>query len=218
MRRLWFTVFVAGICALLTFSLPAQARITGVWVEPPQPTPEDTVVLHVEGIFSDGCWGVTSHLVTRDGSTITVDIDAGDAWQPGWACILIIVEYALTDTLGTLPAGSYTVDVREHHESLRDPETEYASFAFAVTGDTPLCLCPCHGDVGCDGVCDVIDVVDAVNVAFRGAAATVNPSCPYPSTDVSCDGVTNVLDVVRFVNVAFRGKDAAAEFCAPCAP
>ena len=49
--------------------------------------------------------------------------------------------------------------------------------------------------------------VIAVNVAFRGAAATTDPLCPYEQTDVSCDGFTNVIDVVKFVNVAFRGGE-----------
>ncbi|HUU45737.1 MAG TPA: hypothetical protein VM118_08385 [Acidobacteriota bacterium] len=80
------------------------------------------------------------------------------------------------------------------------------------------CACPCHGDPQCDGATDVLDVVNAVNVAFRGAAATTDPLCPYEQTDVSCDGVTNVIDVVKFVNVAFRGGDPDEQFCHPCAP
>ncbi|HUU45789.1 MAG TPA: hypothetical protein VM118_08650 [Acidobacteriota bacterium] len=80
------------------------------------------------------------------------------------------------------------------------------------------CQCPCHADPQCDGVTDVLDVVKAVNVAFRDAAPGVDPGCPNDQTDVSCDGATNVIDVVKFVNVAFRSGDPMIQFCDPCAP
>ncbi|HUU45772.1 MAG TPA: hypothetical protein VM118_08565, partial [Acidobacteriota bacterium] len=85
-------------------------------------------------------------------------------------------------------------------------------------GDVCDCACPCHGDPQCDGTIDVLDVVDAVDVAFRGAAAITDPLCPCEQTDVSCNGLTNVLDVVKIVNVAFRKWDAETVFCDPCVP
>jgi subtilisin family serine protease len=83
----------------------------------------------------------------------------------------------------------------------------------------PSCLCDCLGDPQCDGVTNVLDVVQTVDVAFRGGAASVDASCdPHPAgrTDVNCDDVTNVLDVVAIVNVAFRSQ--APNFCTPCTP
>ncbi|HUU45055.1 MAG TPA: hypothetical protein VM118_04915 [Acidobacteriota bacterium] len=85
-----------------------------------------------------------------------------------------------------------------------------------VFGFLPGCGCPCHADPECDGATSVLDVVRAVNVAFRGTAPSTDPDCPYEQTDVSCDGATNVIDVVKFVNVAFRGGDPAEQFCAGC--
>jgi PKD repeat protein len=78
------------------------------------------------------------------------------------------------------------------------------------------CLCPCHADPQCNGATDVLDVVQAVNVAFRSAPSTSDPTCPNPQTDADCSGFTNVIDVVKFVNVAFRNADPATEFCDPC--
>lgn len=80
------------------------------------------------------------------------------------------------------------------------------------------CDCPCHGDPHCDGVPNVQDVVQTVNVGFRGFPAVFDPLCPYEQTDVNCDEVTTVIDVVKMVNVAFRGYDPTTEFCNPCAP
>ncbi|MEW5702803.1 MAG: hypothetical protein AB1792_11330 [Candidatus Zixiibacteriota bacterium] len=78
------------------------------------------------------------------------------------------------------------------------------------------CSCPCHGDPQCDGIPNVQDVVQTVNVAFRGAAPVFDPNCPKERTDVNCDGVSTVQDVVKVVNVAFRGASKATEFCDPC--
>ena len=80
------------------------------------------------------------------------------------------------------------------------------------------CSCPCHGDPQCDGVHNVQDVVQTVNVAFRGYAPVFDPQCPKQRTDVNCDGVSTVQDVVKVVNVAFRGGNPLTEFCDPCAP
>ncbi|HUU46007.1 MAG TPA: hypothetical protein VM118_09755 [Acidobacteriota bacterium] len=86
------------------------------------------------------------------------------------------------------------------------------------TEASPTCACDCHGDPQCDGETSVLDVVQVVNIGFRGSPdiADPNAACPYVTTDVNCDGVTSVLDVVLLVNVAFRGGDRAAQFCNPC--
>jgi hypothetical protein len=81
------------------------------------------------------------------------------------------------------------------------------------------CACDCHGNPVCDAaICDVLDVVSTVNVAFRNGAAIVDPnaSCPYEATDVNCSTFTDVIDVVKIVNVAFRNGNPATEFCNPC--
>ena len=80
-----------------------------------------------------------------------------------------------------------------------------------------ICDCPCAGDPICDGILsDILDVIETVNVAFRGLAETADPNCSTGRTDLDCDGVTTVLDVVGIVNVAFRGVGAGTEFCVPC--
>jgi hypothetical protein len=89
-------------------------------------------------------------------------------------------------------------------------------------GGSGSCACDCHADpspIGaCDGIQNVTDVVQCVNVAFRNAAAILDPNgnCPYETTDVNCDLFTTILDVVRMVNVAFRNGNPAVEFCNPC--
>jgi hypothetical protein len=89
-------------------------------------------------------------------------------------------------------------------------------------GDACECACDCLADpspVGaCDGNQDVTDVVQVINVAFRGANAIPDPNmnCPFQTTDVNCSSSTDVIDIVKMVNVAFRGASVGPEFCEPC--
>lgn len=111
--------------------------------------------------------------------------------------------------------GTYWYDLRS-----TDADVQVSSI---VTHRVDVaCACACHADpapIGaCDGAQDVLDVVQAINVAFRGAESIVDPyaNCPYETTDVDCSGSSDIIDVVHMVNVAFRGSSAAAEFCSPC--
>ena len=81
------------------------------------------------------------------------------------------------------------------------------------------CACNCHNDPICDAVIsNAQDVVATINVAFRGAAALIDPNanCPYEQSDFNCDTFTSVLDVVKVINVAFRGFNPATEYCNAC--
>lgn len=83
------------------------------------------------------------------------------------------------------------------------------------------CQCLCAADPACDGVrSDIVDVVQAITVAFRGGAPITDPSptCPFTPTDVNCSGATDVVDIVKIVSVAFRGGSPLVEYCDPCQP
>ncbi|HUU45358.1 MAG TPA: hypothetical protein VM118_06455 [Acidobacteriota bacterium] len=87
---------------------------------------------------------------------------------------------------------------------------------FVYPYDYCNCSCSCHTDPQCDGVTNVLDVVQTVNVAFRGALPKFDDNCPYERTDADCTGYTNVIDVVKMVNVAFRGGLPSVNFCDGC--
>lgn len=90
-------------------------------------------------------------------------------------------------------------------------------FWYGVDGEGS-CGCDCHGDPVCDGNTDVLDVVQSINVAFRGAPSIIDPNagCPNETTDLDCSHATDVLDVVKMLNVAFRGASSTTELCNPC--
>lgn len=114
--------------------------------------------------------------------------------------------------------GTYYYSLRSTDgEGQRSLETPPQS----VVVEFVTCDCSCHNDPVCDGSIDVLDVLESINVAFRGIEATYDSTCPHNPggrTDVDCSGSTDILDVIRMVDVAFRGEDAAANFCDPCNP
>jgi len=136
------------------------------------------------------------------------------AWRPPYwpQDIYVQYEFDLTPWIGQT--------VVLHFTSGNDGSdlTGFAMDDVIVTTTGSACSCPCHGDPQCDSVANVQDVVQTVNVAFRGAAPVFDPQCPKQRTDVNCDGYSTVQDVVKVVNVAFRGANPATEFCDPCAP
>jgi hypothetical protein len=79
------------------------------------------------------------------------------------------------------------------------------------------CGCTCHSDPVCDGAYDVLDVVQAINVAFRGEPSDSGETCTNALTDINCDDTTDLLDVIGLVDIAFRQIPAGQIVCAPCA-
>jgi hypothetical protein len=96
---------------------------------------------------------------------------------------------------------------------------DYFELYTEIPPPPPTCACDCHGNPVCDAaICDILDVVSAVNVAFRNFPPILDPNaaCPYQTTDVDCNTVTDIVDVVKIVNAAFRNANPATEFCNPC--
>ena len=195
----------------------------------PEATAEAIYVLIVDTLDPNLDWGTLEIGPTSADDVLTVTFDAftgelrwffdGINLPPnvnppegeGFAAYSITPLPGLPD--GTVISGRAYIRF-DYNPWLAGPE---AGPLEVLVDECPSCDCPCHGDPQCDGVPNVLDVVKAVNVAFRGATPVQGPDCPYEQTDVSCDGVTNVIDVVKMVNIAFRDGDSAVEFCDPCA-
>lgn len=115
-------------------------------------------------------------------------------------------------------AGTYTLELCGDYTGIVTESDEGNNCCQQVIVVSP-CGCNCHCDPAqCDGKQDVLDVLQTMNVAFRGTAPIIDPNfgCPHEATDVDCSNATDVLDVTRMINVAFRGGNTATEFCVPC--
>jgi hypothetical protein len=116
------------------FPFPAQAEILSISVDPVEPTSTDPIIVHVQGEFPDGCWSVEEiQCATVIGNSLNIEVFATDSWLPGGFCLTVIVPYSEDCFLEPLLPGRYTVNVTEHHESLRDASPNLMSFEFDVT-------------------------------------------------------------------------------------
>jgi hypothetical protein len=141
----------------------------------------------------------------------------GCTWQSSESGSLMYGHVLDLDQNGAFEWG--TLDGSRILRALPDPDCVFCDSTGVCVLTAVDCFCYCHADPDYNGITDVLDVVQAVNVAFREFPPVTDPhpTCPYEGTDVDCDAKTDVLDVVRFVNVAFRNADPAVEFCDPCA-
>ncbi len=133
---------------------------------------------------------------------------------------LSVGEYILFEFLqpGALRAQTAWYRVDEIGKSRPQDKKYILKLHCEVPQVAVACACNCHADPQCDGVTDILDVVQVINVAFRGfpAQPDPNPLCPVETTDVDCNHATDILDVSHMINVAFRGGNPATEFCNPC--
>jgi len=69
------------------------------------------------------------------------------------------------------------------------------------------------GDCNHDGVCDVMDVVQLIDVVFSGSA---DYPVPYWAGDLDFNRVFDVMDIVGLIDYVFAG--AAAPHAPTCFP
>ena len=148
-----------------------------------------------------------------------VQISATNAFNPGDLVYDELVTTSGIEIPVGLASGSYFWRIKSYRAPGGTPADSTAFSASRTFAYVGCCQCNCHADpAGCNAVQDITDVVQTINVAFRGAAAIFDPNanCPYQTTDTNCSNSTDVIDVVKMVNVAFRGANVATEFCDPC--
>ena len=77
-----------------------------------------------------------------------------------------------------------------------------------------LCDCPCKGDPVCDGVPNIFDAMDVINVAFLGSPSVTDPLCPRARQDLDCDGLVTIADVYVLLDFLFMGQpDRSCDAC-----
>lgn len=141
----------------------------------------------------------------------------GDDGESGSGTPSLSLVFDVTDVGGAFIIDS-TCTAPANHVCFVDPSSELIEVQFRPAIVLIGCDAECHGDPNCDGICNLVDLVRSVDVAFKGAPPVIDPDprCPVENTDVNCDLVTNVQDIVKMINVQYRHAAANVEFCAPC--
>jgi hypothetical protein len=120
------------------------------------------------------------------------------------------------NAVGTFFSTSQAVTIPSTDSTLYGPDTVIVGLDTTITYDSVLLYRPVPrlidgsvtipfvflGDLDCNQIYNVLDVVRLVAIAFRNAP----PSCPPSAANVNCDpnGDVNVFDVVRLVEHVFR--------------
>ncbi|HUU46787.1 MAG TPA: hypothetical protein VM118_13740, partial [Acidobacteriota bacterium] len=156
-------------------------------------------------------WEPSPHADSAKDCYTWITLDQGRTLAASGASPEVYIVALLSDTLQH-DAYSMTPKLAGGLAEVVDSAWSWADW----NGKYVFCKCACHADPQCDGVTNVLDVVQTVNVAFRGGSPVFDDDCPYERTDVDCSGYTNVLDVVKIVNVAFRGGLPESQFCDGC--
>ncbi|MBI3988572.1 MAG: hypothetical protein HY347_03030 [candidate division NC10 bacterium] len=104
----------AGANSVVCGGIPERGVcVTEVGVDPPNPTPEDSIEVIVSGTFSDSCPEVLGSSHTLAGNVIFISILI-ELHPEAEACAAVIKPWSITEPIGQLPAGDYTVEVITH--------------------------------------------------------------------------------------------------------
>jgi hypothetical protein len=149
------------------------------------------------------------------GESITMDPGADPGTSEGASLQIVLTQIGTTpgffeiDTCCWRPANS--VAFAEASGDITVPEFTKGIIEIR-------CDCTCHTDPICDGIQDVTDVVQAIDIAFRNEAEISQPYCPFSTIDTDCNDVIDILDIVNFIDVSFRNGDPDVLYCDACAP
>jgi hypothetical protein len=87
----------------------------------------------------DGCWSFQGVQCGHpEAGAIGIDVFLHDAWLPGHACTHWVLPYCCSCICGPLAAGHYVITVTEHHDSLLDPDPEFAVLEFDVAPQSAI--------------------------------------------------------------------------------
>jgi hypothetical protein len=172
----------------------AFSYVIGVTAPPP-----DTFLL-----TDPGC-GQLAWTATVTQPWLRVDPDTGTTPKP----IVVTV-----DTTG-LVGGQYSGKIVITQRTFAKLAPVQIEIPVHLDVETQVCDCPCQGDPmpSCDGIHNIQDVVQIINVVIRGYLDVGYATCPVTVNDVNCDCEVNVVDVVTAIVYIFRG---GPPFCDPC--
>jgi hypothetical protein len=155
-----------------------------------------------------------THSVGDEASEPDVDLDPGME-VPG----VDVPSYSFTFDV-TNVSGQFEIDtccVRPaNHLMYVNRNTQAVPVQFTKGIISIGCFCRCHGDPECDGEADILDVVRAVNTAFRDSPEVTDQDCTHSRTDLDASGMTDVIDVARLIDLAMNNGQPEEVVTDPC--
>jgi hypothetical protein len=149
----------AVIVACTGPSALAAAWVNTAWVEPGRPRPFDPLTIHAAGSKSTPCTPLLDAKLARQGTSLWLDVYFG---VYDGMCIQVIAPWDLSEPLGGLPGGWYSLTVRTYSQAWRE-----GGFSLNDRHETSFKVLPIPGDCDDDGDVDWLDFV-----SFKGTFAT----------------------------------------------
>lgn len=107
-------------------------------VDPAEPSAGQSVTLRASGWLPDSCWSEEfTFECAREGNDITFTFYTTDHWRPGVLCLTVVFPFSGWCDLGALPAGLYSVEVREVQDSARSVLPVVKNHEFVVQPAVP---------------------------------------------------------------------------------
>lgn len=200
---------IPKVAALVVFVLlsvcgSSEAYVQWYELDPPEPTPEDTIEIRIYGWWGDPCYDSAISEITVTGDTIQFNINHY-SMECVEMCVAVMWPYQVLDTIFPVEAGDYTIWFHENLvyvcDSIVDPWHSWESyFPLSIPGD------PCEnclaGDANLDGVVSIGDVTSMIAYVFSGGAA---PACQI-SADVDESGDLTIGDALGIIRHIFMGE------------
>lgn len=158
-----------AVAALVLLFLVAGTLTAETEIFPTNPTEFDVIGITVSGWWPDSCVPNVSFVsVTED----SIHFEVFDDYPPGTVCAQVVTSWELTDYVGPLSPGTYTIYVY----LLGDPCSPVSEpYAFVVSGESQI-LAP--GDFDEDGEVDCDDLrVLALAWMSKSGDDNWNPDC-----------------------------------------
>ena len=185
---------VIGLTTMAVIGFGGSEAIAQWWwppsmsVAPQWPTPQAQVSITLSGEYPTSCIprlsaiGIAGYQVYFD-----VILD----YPPGTVCLAVITPWVLTESVGPLSPGTYTV-----HAMLFD------LYLGVVYPYAPIGVFTVYapGDVNCDGAVDLDDVEPFVLALTDENAYIATYNCDIDLADMNGDGVVNGDDIPLFVD------------------
>ena len=156
------------------------------------------------------------YLVDPDGGNLKNISTSGDyhsqpAWSPDGSVIACTIvkagnsEIYILDTLGNELLQLTNIPSSDEGSPTWSPLLDAIAFDSNRSGNTDIWMigiklyCPC-GDVNCDGLVNILDIVYLINYKYKEGTA---PD-PINRADVNCDDEIDILDIIYLSNYKYK--------------